>query len=429
MKYLIVFILLSVNVIAQSKLTGRVIEKTADEKFIPLQGANIIWEGTTLGTTSDENGMFSLSYSENSRQLIVSFIGFAKKSVMIDSINVNVLEIILVRDVKEIEDVEITGNRAAITFDYFGIENKSTITEKELLKAACCNLSESFETNPSIDVSFSDAVTGAKQIEMLGLSGIYTQTTMENLPFLRGLYSTQGLMFIPGTWMQSINVSKGIGSVANGFESITGQIDIEMQKPISIEDKPFYLNLYSDYDRRYEGNVNYRFDLSEHISAITMFHGSTRNHHSDLNNDGFSDMPKFNTFNLMQRWFLFNENGLESRIGFQIYKDNKNGGTFSHDDSHFNHYNYNNDNQLFSVYMKTGYLFQESSYKSLGLQLNYSEFKNNSLFGTTNYYGTQRSFYSNFIYQSVFVEEILRFRIGVSFLLDEYHESLSKGHL
>jgi hypothetical protein len=425
LKYSLMLTVISFNIWGQAMLKGIVAEKSPEGKVILLQGANIMWEGTELGTTSDENGLFSLPYSNLSNKLIISFVGYEKLTLNIISKEVSQLEVFLKSNAQELGSVEVTGTKSAISLDYFGIENKSTITEKELLKAACCNLSESFETNPSIDVSFSDAITGAKQIEMLGLSGIYTQTTMENLPFLRGLYSMQGLSFIPGTWMQSINVSKGIGSVANGFESITGQIDIEMQKPISIDEKPFYLNIYSDNDRRYEGNLNYRFDLSNHLSFITMLHGSSRNHFGDANNDGFSDMPTFNTLNIMQRWFLFNEEGLEGRFGFQFYKDKKQGGTLTRDDSHFNNYNYNNQNQLFNVYMKTGYVFQESSYKSFGLQLDFSEFKTNSIFGMTTYTGNQKSLYANLIYQSVFIEEILRFRLGTSFVYDLFEETLS----
>ena len=128
-------------------------------------------------------------------------------------------------------EVNVVGERQASYLEYANPLNKTVVTEKELFKAACCNLSESFQTNPSVDVSFTDAITGTKQIEMLGLSGIYTQTTMENMPYIRGLTSNVGLTFIPGTWIEAINVSKGIGSVANGYESITGQIDIDLRKP------------------------------------------------------------------------------------------------------------------------------------------------------------------------------------------------------
>lgn len=420
---IIAVIVFTFSLNAQNKLTGFVGEENDAGTIIPLVGANVIWAGTSIGTTTDNEGKFSLLFAKETSVLVVSFVGYEKVTMTVTG--KEAVNILLKPDAKEIGKVEVTGNRAAIALDYFGIENKSIITQKELLKAACCNLSESFETNPSIDVSFSDAITGAKQIEMLGLSGIYTQTTMENLPYLRGLFSAQGLTFIPGTWMHSINVSKGIGSVANGFESIAGQIDIEMQKPFSLDEKPLYLNLYSDYDQRYEGNLNYRSNLSEHLSAITLLHSSVRKHQSDVNGDGFTDLPVFETYNIMQRWFYYNENGIEGRFGFQYVKDDKEGGTMSHGLQSIEQYQYKNKNDLFNFYVKTGYVFPEASYKSFGLQLSYTDYENTSLFGLNQYSGNQKSFYANLIYQSIITEETLQFRTGISFMLDEFNETYS----
>lgn len=408
---------------AQDFISGRILENSLQNKTSPLQGANILWEGTTIGTTSDENGNFELRYIP-SKKLIVSFIGYKKLVLDADKIKNTNMEIILVPEANELDKIEITETKSSIQLDYLGVENVQRITEKELMKAACCNLSESFETNPSIDVSFTDAVSGAKQIEMLGLSGIYTQTTMENLPYLRGLFSSQGLTFIPGTWMHSINVSKGTGSVANGYESITGQIDIEMQKPAEIDGKPLYINLYSDYDRRFEGNLNFRPEISDNFSMITMLHGSMRDHQSDINNDGFTDMPNFKTINLMQRWFYYNQSGLESRFGFQFLKDKKIGGTLEHGASSSNHFPYENNNELINLYMKTGYIFENENAQSLGLQLNYIDYKNKSIFGFRNYSGKQQSFYANLLFQSSFLNEHT-IRIGLSFQNENFSEDLS----
>ena len=195
----LVFILLAITsslVFSQNLLKGTVEEEAADENNKPLIGANIIWKNTSIGTTSDSEGKFELPLIDESNILIVSYIGYKSQTITITS--EKEIEVVLIPEAKEINDVEVVEKAPSTQIDYLGVENKSVLTSKELLKAACCTLAESFETNPSIDVSFSDAITGIRQIEMLGLAGIYTQTTMEALPYIRGLMSNTGLSF--GTW-------------------------------------------------------------------------------------------------------------------------------------------------------------------------------------------------------------------------------------
>jgi outer membrane receptor for ferrienterochelin and colicins len=400
----------------QDYLTGFVGEKTEDEKTSALVGANVYWLGTTTGTTTEDNGEFHIPFSKDSNKLVVSFIGYTSDTVLVT--NHKYVEIILTDTQHEMKRIDVVGNAASTREDYLSVENKSLISQKELKKAACCTLSESFETNPSIDVSFTDAITGARQIEMLGLSGIYTQSTIENLPYFRGLMSTVGLTYIPGPWVKSINMSKGIGSVANGFESITGQIDVDIKKPFAIDEKPFFINMYGDYEQRFEANMNYRTQLSEHVSSITLFHASTRNHKFDMNSDNFADMPAFTIYNLMQRWQYVADNGWQSQLGFQIVSDEKNGGTLNNSD-----YSYNTSSKQYNVYGKIGYVFDESGNKSFGLQWSFNNFKNNSLFGMRNYFGEEKNGYVNFIYQSFIGSPDNKFRTGASFLYDNYDET------
>ena len=160
-----------------------------------------------------------------------------------------------------LQAVKVETRRKSLKKSYTITANTTTLTSKELLKAACCNLAESFETNPSIDVSFSDALTGTKQIKMLGLTSPYLMITEENIPSVRGASQAYGLSFTPGTWIESIQITKGAGSVINGFESISGQINTELLKPIS--DIPFFVNLYGSTDQRFESNTHFNKKLSE----------------------------------------------------------------------------------------------------------------------------------------------------------------------
>ncbi len=412
---LLLILVLSPAVIAQEYLSGTVFEKNDSGKLLSLVGVNVFWLGTPIGISTDLNGGFKIPFTKTSNKLVLTLVGYTPDTLLINT--EQSIKVILKQKDIQLTDIEVVGQKKSTFQDYVSIENKSVITIGELKKAACCTLSESFETNPSIDVSFTDAITGARHIEMLGLSGIYTQSTLEALPYIRGLMSNVGLTFIPGPWVKSINVAKGIGSVVNGFESITGQIDVELQKPFEIDEKPFFINFYGDNDKRFEGNLNYRFQINDKISFVTLFHASTRQNKFDLNKDYFTDMPVFSIFNLMQRWHFEFENGWESQLGFQYVNDSKEGGSFSG-----NAYKYTTESEQMYVYGKHGYVFPDEEVKSFGIQWSLNSYKNSSLFGIRNYSGNQKTGYLNFIYQSDFISHLHKFRTGFSFLFDQYKE-------
>lgn len=420
---LFLLLVFSSLIYSQQMLNGRVVEKNEAGKIVPLTGVNILWKGTQVGTITDLDGKFSVPYKNEFKEIIASMVGYKTISLNIKNAEEPV-EIIMQVEAAQLGEVGVVGKQNTTFSDYLSIENKGIMTDKELFKAACCNLSESFETNPSIDVSFTDAITGAKQIEMLGLSGVYTQTTMENLPYIRGLMSNVGLTFIPGTWIQSINVSKGIGSVANGFESMTGQIDVDLKKPYTADAEKVFVNMYADYDQRFEGNLNYRASLSEKVSVINLFHASSRKHGFDNNNDRFIDVPNFRTYNVMQRWQFYTENGWEGQFGFQYLSDAKDGGTLHKSNLPVEGYDYKystKNNQL-NIYGKLGYVFPEAVYQSFGIQWSLNSYRNSSLFGLRNYDGNEKTGYFNFIYQSNFGSPNHKFRTGFSFLFDQFDE-------
>src|SRR5690606_3659073 len=196
------------------------------------------------------------------------------------------------------------------------------MTDRELFKAACCNLSESFETNPSVDVSYNDAVTGSKQIQLLGLSGNYTQLTVENLPGPRGLATPMGLNTIAGTWVESIQLTKGIGSVANGFESIAGQINVELKKPETAE--KVFANMYVN-DR---GKTDLNFILTQKVgqrwsTSLLLHDAFLTNKNVDFNNDGFRDQPTGNLFSAINRWRYDDGKGFMTQFGIKFLDDSR----------------------------------------------------------------------------------------------------------
>lgn len=180
-----------------------------------------------------------------------------------------------------------------------GAMNTEFISSAELTRAACCNLGESFTTNPSVDVSYTDAASGARQIRLLGLAGTYVQMLNENIPALRGAASPFGLSYIPGPWIQSMQVSKGASSVKNGYESITGQINVEMKKPQL--DPSMTVNMYYDSENKLEANFDGNLHLGPKWSAGLLAHYEDKFSSHDGDDDGFIDMPDIRQVNIMPR--------------------------------------------------------------------------------------------------------------------------------
>ncbi|HEY0355459.1 MAG TPA: TonB-dependent receptor, partial [Flavisolibacter sp.] len=297
------------------------------------------------------------------------------------------------------------------------------ITKKELLKAACCNLSESFETNPSVDVSYNDAVTGSKQIQLLGLSGVYTQLTVENLPGPRGIATPLGLNSIAGPWVESIQLIKGTGSVVNGFESIAGQINVELRKPQTSEQ--LYLNGYVNSMGKTDINLNWAHKINSKWSTGLLLHDDFLYSKQDFNRDGFRDLPTGNQFNGVHRWQYLGDNGLIAHFGVKALFDNKTGGQMEFDkaDKYSNNiYGLGIKTSRYEVFGKLGYVFPEAMHKSIGVQLSAFDHKQLSYFGLNDYKAKQKNIYSNFIYQSRIKSDQHKIKAGLSFLYDDYIE-------
>ncbi|MFN2440886.1 MAG: carboxypeptidase-like regulatory domain-containing protein, partial [Chitinophagaceae bacterium] len=248
------------------EIRGIVVE-TNNGQTTPLAGASISWVGTKQGLISNSQGEFLLLKNAASDQLVISYTGFKTDTVSINGLHD--IEIVLSKK-ESLSNVVVRARQRTTYIDGYNPFRTVIITKKELLKAACCNLSESFETNPSVDVSYSDAATGSKQIQLLGLAGIYTQLTVENLPGPRGIATPLGLNSIAGPWVESIQLIKGTGSVVNGFESIAGQINVELRKP-QTSDK-LYLNGYVNSMGKTDVNLNWAHKLNSKWSTGLLLH-------------------------------------------------------------------------------------------------------------------------------------------------------------
>ena len=410
---------------AQGTLEGTLFSIDQNKKTL-LEGASIYWINTQTGTVSDQEGKFELPFLGLGKKLIFSYIGHQTDTLIVTK-NINLVHYLTANSFEALDEIIITQKRKAIQKSYLEAQNIYNINSAELLKAACCNLSESFETNPSIDVNFSDALTGTKQIKMLGLTSPYLLITEENIPMVRGASQAYGLTFTPGTWIESIQITKGMGSVVNGYESIAGQINTEIKKPFS--DVPLFMNLFTSANGRQEFNAHGNFKLNDKWSSGLFIHSNQRTQEKDQNNDLFLDVPIAKQYNLLNRWQYTNaEKGWVSFGSIRLMQDDKQLGALG--------FNPKTDKNLNSVWgseintdrldgsLKIGYVFPELPYQSFGFQSAYSNHKQNAYYGFRKYEIDQESFYANLLFNSIIGNTKNKFKVGVNFSHDKYLETV-----
>lgn len=407
---------------AQQKVEGMVMEANAAGKHIGLPGANVYWLNSPIGTMTNADGLFSIPYGKEYNKLIISYVGFTTDTLTLDEPK---MVHHWLKPSNALDEVTVQKEREAVQKTFFSAQNVVTVNSAELLKAACCNLSESFETNPAIDVNFNDALTGTKQIQMLGLTSPYLLITQENIPMVRGASQTYGLTFTPGTWVESIQITKGAGSVVNGFESISGQINTELVKPLT--DTPIFVNGYGNLNGRLELNTHLNFKLSDKWSTGLYLHGNQRTVEVDNNDDGFLDIPLAEQINVQNRWqFQDPEKGWVSFFNLRFLSDQKQVGQedFNPDTDRFttNAWGSEIDTKRFDSSLKLGYVFPELPFQSMGFQASYSNHQQESYYGFNVYDIDHESLYSNLIFNSIIGNTQHKFKTGLTFAYDSYAE-------
>ncbi|WP_304234226.1 TonB-dependent receptor [Jiulongibacter sediminis] len=414
MKYILSsFLLLFGWQLNAQTISGKILEKP-DE---PLIGASVRWvQNPQNATFTDENGEFEILRNNLQHQLVISYIGYITDSVMAHGDGP--FTFYLSPDNQNLEEVVVKSSSTAI--DRISPMQTQIITTKELAKAACCNLSESFETNASVSVSYADAITGARQIQMMGLAGKYVQTNIENMPGVRGLSIPFGLSYVPGTWIQSIDVAKGVSSVINGYESMSGAINVELQKPDLAE--RLYANAYVNEVGRGELNLNAAKKLNDKWSVGLLTHASALKNEVDRNGDSFMDLPTYDQINVLNRWKYSGERFM-GQVGINYLNENREGGEIVNPVLSRSSYRFLNKTQKFTAFSKTAILFPETPYRGLGLIMNASFLDGNSQFGLNNYDSKENSFYANLIYQDIFGNTQHTYKTGLSFLADQYDEA------
>lgn len=404
---------------AQEILHGHVTAPVAEgsDTVEPLVGATVFWSKTSIGALSDLDGHFEIETTTLTDSLVISYVGYQTRVIKYTGQE----ELDVKLELGSLGTVDIEYERHSTELSLMNVLNVQELGEKELCKAACCNLSESFETNASIDASFTDAVTGTRQIRMLGLDGKYSQITKDNIPLIRGLSTIYGLNYVPGAWIKSIQISKGVGSVTGGYESITGQINVAM-KGSSNEEK-MHVNAFVNQAGRLELNTINHFDVSKNLSTSLLTHGEFADKRWDNNGDGFIDEPLKKDIILRNEWLLRTKRVFGSYQLTYLVQDQLSGQMgYQPNSENVNPWGASIATERIEAHAKTGLTYPGQDWKSWGSQLSFSQFNIDSELGGKTYDGFQRSYRANILFASRFNEEH-KFMTGFSYVQDEFIEN------
>lgn len=392
--------------------------KTAE----PIPGANVVWIGTQIGTSTDADGNFALGKkSPDNQTLVISCIGYIN-----DTIETHpglTVQAKLKPAAITLTSVEIKHRQKGRLQKLSTVEQTEAISLEGLRGLACCNLGESFENSVSVDVGYSDAVSGSKQIQLLGLTGSYSQMLLENTPFLRGLSAPFGLGYVPGQWMEGISVSKGVATVKNGYEAITGTINLDYEKPQKGD--MFSLNLYENSDLKSEITAKFNHQFNEKLSTGLYIFGTINSHRTDhLGHDSFIDVPLQKQLNLVNRWTYEKSNGLCSQTLVNYTHEERLGGQIDFEKTlrgNDSIYGFGGNTDRIHFFTKNGFALSKKS--SFGSQITGTYFQQDAFYGLTNYNAREADLYGNFLINcGVFGTDDVDY--GISFRYSNSRESL-----
>ena len=411
------------SAMAQNVIEGTVYEEV-DGKRQPLPGVNVYWKIANVGTVTDEQGHYSLEIHPTYKCLVFSFVGYLNDTVH-HMAKPQHYDHVMSTPVT-LSEVEIAARQKAQYVSALDPRHIEHITSEALRRCACCSLAESFETNASVDVAYADAVTGAKQIELLGLSGLYTQMMTENMPNFRGLASAFGLGYVPGTWMHGISVSKGTSSVRNGYESISGQINVEFKEPDEEHSEKVFVNLFTNTMLMSELNFNTRVKVGKNDGLMLLGHVGFNPMKMDGNGDSFLDDPVTKQYSAFLRYNHPNTGHFGCKLGVKALKEERLSGQMDFDpkrrlEEGYDLYGIGINTERYEAFAKTGFIFDRPE-TSLGIQQQLTYHKMNSYFGLKDYNANQLSYYANLLFDSYIVTTNHKYSVGASFSYDRFNE-------
>lgn len=423
------FFFLAVPAAAQTPsapiLTGRIFDGATPTGALP--GATAAWLGTGLGTAADASGNFSLPYPATAPpwRLVVRFLGYPADTITLQAPAAEPLRVGLRRSVA-LGEARVEGRAVANSARTIG--QMQTISTRDLTKSACCNLAESFETNAAVEVSTTDAVSGAKQIQMLGLDGAYTLLTVDNQPALRGLATPYRLNYLAGPWIEAIDIIKGTGSVLNGYESISGQVNVRLKEPDKAE--PLHLNAYVNDMGKTDLNVVAAVPVTDKLSAEVLLHSDFLQHQVDRNHDGFMDLPLATQFNGYTKWKYKSGTAWVVEVGGGALRETRVAGQVGYrkadDPLTSSLFGVESTADRYTGFSKVSYTFPGKPYQSIGLLTNVARHDFTSVYGRRPYDGRQTTGQATLLMQGIFGTTAHVWKAGLSYLADDVSETLDR---
>ena len=425
MKYIILFIWAIMSTVLYGQIEGHVYGKIGDDDREPLYMAEVFFKNKpSFGKTTCEEGRFLFEFLPKLPDtLIVRAMGYYADTIPISKQDKQLYLKIELYPKSELEEVVIRQKRANSSILRLDPRNTEFLSSGELRKAACCNLSESFETNATVDVNINDGVSGTKRISMMGLDGAYTQIQFENFPILQNLDLASGLNSIPGTWINSIQITKGTGTVVNGYESMAGLINLEYHKPDDMD--KLYVNAYASQQGRGEINLQGSYQINDKWSTAGFAHASTAQFEIDRNDDGFRDIPIGEEYVLLNRWKYQGDNFI-GQFGVKANYSDKTGGEMNYQRG-----DEMNDNPLYGVnirnlhleaYGKSGWMFEDKPYRSIGVLYYAKHHQFDALYGKRQLSADEDRLYFNFMYEDIIGSTMHVIKTGASFVYDDLHQ-------
>ncbi|MCE7924997.1 MAG: hypothetical protein DYG98_18240 [Haliscomenobacteraceae bacterium CHB4] len=410
---------------SQQKNVPRLTGIVTNEHEELLAGATVFWKDTKVGTVTDTAGRFSLPAREVEATLAVQYTGHSPAEIRVLPTENNLW--IEISGIAQLQEVTVTEHGFDNKVSTLETRNIESISSKELRKAPCCNLSESFETNGAVDVAYANALTGVKEIQMLGLRGVYSQFMVENRPSLGGIATPFAFEYLPGTWLDGIQLAKGASTVKNGNAGIAGQINAELVKPHL--DKPLFVNAFTSTEGRGELNVHLNNKGKGRVSNGVLLHGSFVENRWDMNDDNFYDSPSRQQLNGLYRLF-YESPKMCAQFNVQALTDRRQGGQINPIEGVPGLFAIDQNNDRVEVWGKIGYEgVGGKPYNQVGNMVSTSWHRTNSLFGPNIYAAEQRSFYWQSLYQTIIGTTDHKIVAAPSFQYDDIQESVNEGKL
>ena len=387
---LLIFTIIPYLNYSQDYVNGKIL----DNQLNPLINATVHWINTNSGTTTDQNGEFQIIRNNiKDNRLIVSFIGFKADTFLVNETQNTILKSL--EPSNTLNTVQLKENAAGIYIDKSKALKLETITAKELTKAACCDLAGCFETQISVQAKTTNIIMDAKELSLLGLSGVYNQILIDGIPIVTGLNYTYGVSAIPGSLINKIHISQGLASILQGPQSITGQINIELKE--NTQKETFFLNLYHNSFGSKQANFDYNYKIGKWKSIISIHSTQPAKQH-DHNNDTFLDMPQTTKYSLYNKWLYGDPNeGLYTITTFRYLNEKRVGGQVNFDpelDKGSNlRYGQVIDFKQPELHNKISYKFNQSH--AIKLESGFSYHDQESYYGTTYYTANQFNYNIN----------------------------------